>query len=971
MNHKLKEDIRMNHKLKIGVLLLAFFLVLILTFFLITGCSKAPEDIADQIEDTLDTIDFGWVLTTTSVTSDTIGVSVNFTDIEGLLTNGKGSLYQGTTLIGSYDIFSGVNYLNFTGLQSDSDFKFIIEGTYIDGGVTVTLSDPELNITTPEINTITEPTFLLFLCEVGFTSAKCGVGVDTIGLTIESLRVELWKDGSYDSLYQVEDNAVDIYDLDPGTEYILKLYIDYKVDGSDELIAYTLLHEEAITTKARTTVVENMVITTVLGTPNTTTFEFDLLDPDNTINGATSLTIFSGGYSDAAEDVVVGHNTIVITGSSAYENVIYPNVLYTVKVETRYQEDAGTMQSNTVLYDDTFLTQPDIEVVSFTSDHSVYYFGDRFIMILELDNNTDLEYDDLNIEYVTVNGIKIYKDDFLFPSDNGHIYLNMGVETDYTDYNYHITNFGVTMSDESTYVFEYDELLTFGLKEPGSVDPEEAFVGILEITTDDYTVHLQDGVTDYARVTIRLENEYNLEIASIKVNGVLYLASQFHEDSTLKQIVLNIELEDFYYRNSVYVRDLIYIKNGVEVDSIYDTPTSIEIFGYETEDVISISNAVELNSIDTSGSNKIYILSADIDMQTILDFNGIGTEANPFQGVFDGNGYTIYNVNYTSDSSDQASRDYIGLFGYSNAFLYDITLTNMDFYVLTDNTHELNVGVLAGYSGGTIIDCSTYGTNVITIDGITQGFVGGLVGETGRYVRDSIANTTIIIDGLNNEENDWQGLRVGGLIGLHDAFPLDTLSSSGTITISNTNNVTYQVGGLVGVFFGNEYPTASSTKIRNSFSTVDISTTNTGEGFVGGLVGLAKGNSGLLNSYASGDVYSQSGDIGGLVGGEFVEVVNCFYTGNLSFDSGFFDIFTQPRNPYYLENNYTYDGSMLTSDGETWTSVIADSFGVVMTASANEYNNDYDFYTRVLGWSTYFFNFDDLDIVNGVLPTHN
>ena len=175
---------------------------------------------------------------------------------------------------------------------------------------------------------------------------------------------------------------------------------------------------------------------------------------------------------------------------------------------------------------------------------------------------------------------------------------------------------------------------------------------------------------------------------------------------------------------------------------------------YPTNKVFSNTKGVELNSIDTSVSGKIYILSQDIDMQTILDFDGIGTVANPLSGVFDGNGHTIYNVNYTSYSSDQATRDYIGLFGYSNAFLYDITLTNMDFYVLTNNTHELNVGVLAGHSGGTIIDCNTWGTNVIEIDGMTEGYVGGLVGSSGRYIRDSIANTTIIIDGLNNESID-------------------------------------------------------------------------------------------------------------------------------------------------------------------------------------------------------------------------
>ena len=1011
------------------------------------------------------TVDFEWELNTLFSTTDTISIFVSFIDTDGLLVDGKGSLYQEDTLVLSYDLISGDNLLNFGGLQSNTEYTFIVEGSYDDNGTIVILEGYELEIITTGVTTMefslsnedvthnsystditidyasnnintktvylylgddlveemvmtspttsfsvdglladteyvlkavytatpsdggteetfTEvlktfstatavqlaPTFELFLCEVGFTSAECGVGVDTIGFTVQSLRVELWKAGSYDSLYQVEDNAIDIYNLDPGTEYNLKLYIDYKVDGSDELIAYTLLHVETITTKARTTVVENMVITTVLGTPNTTTFEFDLLDPDNTIDGVTSLTIYSNDYSRAIEDVVVGHNTIVITGSSAYENVIYPNVLYTVKITTRYQEDEGTMQSNTVLYEDTFLTQPDINVVSFTSNQSEYYFGDRFIMILELDNNKDAESDDQNIEYVTINGVKIYKDDFLFPSNNGHIYINMGVETDYTDYAFHITDFGVTMSDDSTYVFEYDETLSFRLREPGSIDPEEAFVGILEITTDDYTIHLQDFVTDYAQITIRLENKYDLDIVSINVSGVVYLASQFHEDSTSKQIVLNIELEDYYASNSVWARDLIYMKNGVAVDSIYDTPTSIEIYGYETEDVISISSAVELNSIDTSVSGKIYILSQDIDMQTILDFDGIGTVANPLSGVFDGNGHTIYNVNYTSYSSDQATRDYIGLFGYSNAFLYDITLTNMDFYVLTNNTHELNVGVLAGHSGGTIIDCNTWGTNVIEIDGMTEGYVGGLVGSSGRYIRDSIANTTIIIDGLNNERIDWQEVIVGGLTATH-GYPLDTSSSSGTITVTNASNVTYIVGGLVGRFFGNGSDTAPSTKIRNSYSTVDISTTNRGDGFAGGLVGLAQYNAGILNCYASGDVYSQRGDIGGLVGGEYVDVINSFYVGNLSFDSGYFDLLTQPRNVYYLENNYTYEGSTITSDNGLVTPT-ADIFGVVMTASEDDYNDAYDFYTRVLGWSEYFFNFDGLDIVNGVLPTH-
>ena len=95
----------------------------------------------------------------------------------------------------------------------------------------------------------------------------------------------------------------------------------------------------------------------------------------------------------------------------------------------------------------------------------------------------------------------------------------------------------------------------------------------------------------------------------------------------------------------------------------------------------------------------------------------------------------------------------------------------------------------------------------------------------------------------------------------------------------------------------------------------------------------------ILNCYASGDVYSQRGDIGGLVGGEYVDVINSFYVGNLSFDSGYFDLLTQPRNVYYLENNYNHDeGSDEDTDEESTYTVVgpyeADlSKGLISTSS--------------------------------------
>ena len=918
-------------------------IILFLTFFLMVGCDKIPEDIIDQIPDeVIDQIED--LLPSIELVGDELIIIQQYTTFTdpGVIVPGDFGLDitlesdVNTSVVGDYTVTYSVEY----------------EGVTYSGTRTVRVVE--------STDTPAEPNLISFTCDANYTDIDCTLDVTTAGLTDATFRVEVWKDGSYNSLFWATDSntIIEIDDLDQGAEYGIKLYTDYYVTGSEDQTAYVLLDEQTLTTKALTTyttpALENLVITTEIGYESSVTFEFDFTDPDNTIDGYTSFGMQKVDSSPSDfEAIVVGHNIVTFTGYP-----VDPNTLYTLSVTTNYQIDEETFAWSTKVFEEFFLTPPDLDVVSFTSNQSVYFHGDRFIMILELDND-----DDLNVEYVTVNGEKIYNDDFLFPSTNSHIYLNLNVETDYTNYSYHITDFAVTQSDESSYVINYEERLSFRLKEPGSIDPVEAEVNVLEITTDDFTIHMQDGVTDYAQVIIRLENEYNLDIFSIKLNNELYLASQFDEGSTLKQIVINIEINRYY--NSVYIYDLIFVRNDENINSLHDSVASISIYGYETEDVISIGTPEELNSIDTTDNDlKIYMLSADIDMQTIMNFSPIGTKDDPFHGVFDGNGHTIYNLNYNSYSSDQSSYDYIGLFGYSGAFLYDITLTNMDFYVSSNADHQLYIGTLAGYSGGKVIDCNTWGPNEIDVDAMTKGYVGGLIGYSKAYIRDSIANTTINIDGLNNSDTEWPNMNVAGLIGFQEMYNIDTSSSTGTITIVNTNNVLYYVGGLAAQF-GSSNSTRSD--ISNSFSSVDISTTNYGQGYVGGLVGDAGGFVGIMNSYASGDVYSERGHIGGLLGGSSVYIYNCFAVGNISLDSAYFDKLTEYRNAYYLLNNYVYDAAILTSEGKILTAV-GDTFGIVMTASADEYNDE-DFYTRLLGWSTYFYNFSDLDIVNGVLPT--
>ncbi len=906
---------------------------------------------ADNNRDTLFTL--------TDKAYNTANVSLLITDDSNSMFDASLVLYQGDTEIDTYEFITGNNEYSFENLDDNTQYRFVYTYSFMLNGVEQQ-SDTELVFTTLEIPV---PEVILFLCEPDFYSIDCGLGVTSEGITSLSTRVEVWVDGAYHSLANAtnQNTLIEVEGLEPGTEYVLKLYADYVLELTSDQIAYVLLDEVTVTTGDMVSytapTIENLVITTELGFTNSVTLEFDLLDPDNTIDGYILLMLdVAGSTARDNESIVVGHNSITFTGYPVYDNTTY-----LLRVKTNYQSDETTFLYDTYVFEETFITPPAVEAVSWTSNQSTYFHSDRFVMILTIENE-----DDLPVEYVTVNGVKIYADDFLTPSTNKTIYLNMGIETDYTDYSYHLTDFAVTLSDDSSYIINFDQTLSFRLQQPGAVDPVDAEVNILEIFTDDYTVHVRENDTDYAEVTIRLDNKYNLDVYSILVNGETYLASQFKEGSSSKQIVLDIEIGR--YSNGIYARDLVYVRNDVQINSENDTPISIHIYGYYNEDVILISTPEELNSIDTTLSYKVYMLTADIDMQTITNFSPIGTSQDPFDGVFDGNGYVIYNLNISSYSVDQGTSEYIGLFGKTSAFLYDIKLTNTNIFVLTNPEHTLYVGTLAGSTTGKVLDCGTFGSNVIEIQGMTKGYVGGLVAIAQGYMRDNITSTTIDMDGLDNEDGSRIVL-VGGLVGLGDAINIDTSSSSGTITITNSNNVEFNVGGLVGLWGNDGAMNTPRINISNSYSSVDINTTNMGQGSTGGLVGEIVEFTGIVNSYASGSVHSQRGYIGGLVGRGYVHIENSFAVGNVSSDAGSSNKLSKGGTYLYIENSYVYDEQTVMYNGSS-TFIADDIEGRITTISSGDFNDDYDFYTRVLQWDTYYFNFLGLDIENGDLPTH-
>jgi hypothetical protein len=227
----------------------------------------------------------------------------------------------------------------------------------------------------------------------------------------------------------------------------------------------------------------------------------------------------------------------------------------------------------------------------------------------------------------------------------------------------------------------------------------------------------------------------------------------------------------------------------------------------------------------------------------------IGDSSTEFAGSLDGQGRVISNL-----AINLASTNYVGLFGYirtggavSNVSLQAASITGQD-----------RVGILAGYSKGTISNASATGS--VTANGLG----GGLVGESSGSVANSWAAVTVA--GTTTSSSS-----MGGLVGWNNA--------GGTIQDSYaTGNVTAGTGGTR----AGGLTAQSNGSILRSYATGAVSGGSQG---VGGLVGFNTGAT-IVDSYAIGAV-TATAFAGGLVGfnSSGATIVNSHATGAVTTES--------------------------------------------------------------------------------------
>ena len=261
----------------------------------------------------------------------------------------------------------------------------------------------------------------------------------------------------------------------------------------------------------------------------------------------------------------------------------------------------------------------------------------------------------------------------------------------------------------------------------------------------------------------------------------------------------------------------------VSLAAAKDLGYTIESNGSYT--VYNADGLLNVAELVNGGKTDINItLTADIDL-TGKDWTPIGTDYdNSYKGTFDGGGHTITGLTFTTNDK------YAGLFGWLNKAGTVKNVVMKDVQITNNRSWSAFAGGVAGYSWGTIENCSVSGSVSGTV------YVGGVV-----------------------------GVQIGGSI--------TGCSSSATV------NGTVDVGGVAG-------QTNSSATLTACYATgnviIEIDPVKNISG--GGLVGFNGGN-GVLACYATGNVTSTGSSTGnvhifGLLGDNHTTVTACYWKNN-------------------------------------------------------------------------------------------
>jgi hypothetical protein len=352
-------------------------------------------------------------------------------------------------------------------------------------------------------------------------------------------------------------------------------------------------------------------------------------------------------------------------------------------------------------------------------------------------------------------------------------------------------------------------------------------------------------------------------------------------------------------RNQETIEELIDLKGiyfyGLETESNFTIKVivtigrdAVEVGFYEfttlTDQEIIINTVEEFMAMKDNRNGR-YILGQDIDFENEPYDTPFNASNIAFGGTFDGNGYSLMNINFSRISM------YTGIFGYvssgviKNVTIDGATMGSLETPIVTSTSSR--VGILVGYgtSQTARIENITIKNSLISLDtsSTIQAYVGGVTGEYKGVIEDiEVLDTIISVKAFS-----FGRIKLGGVAGLLGEFSEVTRAYSNadiSFEMAGTNvrddNVSQMIGGIIGQHVSgadvNEIINEGNLSVNIDYNTLPDTVEGTYTLFVGGLIGRANEN--LSQGFFSGsitvshekniyeDVVTKQFRIGGLVG---------------------------------------------------------------------------------------------------------
>ena len=247
----------------------------------------------------------------------------------------------------------------------------------------------------------------------------------------------------------------------------------------------------------------------------------------------------------------------------------------------------------------------------------------------------------------------------------------------------------------------------------------------------------------------------------------------------------------------------------VSLAAAKDLGYTIESNGSYT--VYNADGLLNVAELVNGGKTDINItLDENIDL-TGKDWTPIGTDYdNSYKGTFDGGGHTITGLTFTTND------EFAGLFGWLNRAGTVKNVVMEGVQITSNQIYGGSIGGVAGYSWGTIENCSVSGSVSGTV------YVGGVVGvQIGGSITGCSSSATVkgTVD-------------VGGVAGqTNSSATLTACYATGNVTIEIAPKKNIAGGGLVGMNAG--------SSLLACYATGNVTSTGSSTGYVhiGGFLG--------------------------------------------------------------------------------------------------------------------------------------